>query len=104
MRHHEIIHLISVTFTEDELGNQIEELTEREIFANEHTVSKNDSIHDYRNDAMTGLRQLRSFEIYSFEYNGEERLRHGMVTFRIVRITPIGEKAIIVCEKVAADV
>lgn len=99
LRHKEVIYLISVTITYDEIGNPIETITERKVYANERAVGST----DFYNAAVTGLRPSRVFEIYSFEYKGEERLKHNGVTYRIIQAPGKGEKVYLTCEKVAAD-
>lgn len=99
MRHNQVIYLQSVTIVEDEIGNQVETVTERMIFANELAVSS----QEFYNAAVTGLRPTRRFEIYSFEYNNEDRLKCDGVVYRIIRVEKRGEKTRITCERVAAD-
>ncbi|OUM85691.1 MAG: hypothetical protein BAA01_09490 [Bacillus thermozeamaize] len=99
MRHDQVIYLLSVTVEEDEIGNQIETITERMVFANELAVTS----EEFYNAAATGLRPAKRFEVYSFEYQGEDRLRHDSVVYRIIRAETRGEKTRITCEKVVAD-
>ena len=99
MRHNQVIKLISITITEDAIGNQIETPTEREIFANEFSVSSG----EFYNAAVTGLRPAKMFEIYSWEYQGEERLKHDAITYRIIRTEAKGEKLRLTCERIIAD-
>lgn len=99
MRHNQVIYLISVTITEDEIGNQIETLTERKVYANEFSVSAS----EFYGAAQTGLRPEKVFEIKSFEYQQETKLRHNTAVYRIIRAETRGEKTRLTCEKVAAD-
>lgn len=99
MRHDQVIYLLSVTVEEDEIGNQIETVTERMVYANELAVSS----QEFYNAAATGLRPAKRFEVYSFEYQGEDRLKHDGVVYRIIRVETRGEKTRITCERVAAD-
>lgn len=99
MRHDQVIYLLSVTVEEDEIGNQVEIVTERMVFANELAVTS----EEFYNAATTGLRPTKRFEIYSFEYQGEDRLKHDGVVYRIIRVEKRGEKTRITCERVAAD-
>jgi len=99
MRYDQVIYLMSVTVTEDEIGNQIKTMTERMVFANELSVSS----QEFYNAAVTGLRPTKRFEIHSFEYQGEDRLKHDGVMYRIIRTEKRGEKTRITCERVAAD-
>lgn len=91
-----MVYLISVSIIEDELGNQQEIETERKIFANEMAVNQ----AEYYNAASGGLRPSKMFEVYSFEYQGEEKLRHNGTKYQIIRTETRGEKTRIICERV----
>lgn len=99
MRHNQIIKLISVKITDDDIGNQVETPSERQIFANQFYVSSS----EFYNAAVTGLKPEKMFEIYSWEYKGEGKLKHDGVTYRIIRTEARGDKARLTCEKVTAD-
>lgn len=99
MRHKEVIFFVSTTIVEDELGNQIEQEVERGVFANEMSINQT----EYYNAATSGLRPSKMFEVYSFEYDGEPKLKHNGKMYRIVRSETRGEKTRIVCEAVTAD-
>lgn len=99
MRHNQVIYLIDITTNEDEIGNQVEAATQRRVFANEFSISS----LEYYNAAATGLRPSKRFELYSFEYRGESKLKHEEVTYRILRTEGRGEKIHLICERVAAD-
>ena len=100
MRHNQVVSLISTTYIEDEIGNQIETSTEREVYANEMSVGSS----EYYNAALTGIRPEKRFEIYTFEYQSEEKLKHESIVYRIIRTEGKGEKTRLTCEKGAADV
>lgn len=97
MRHKDVIKLITTTFTTDSIGNQVATEKEKEVFANMFSVSAS----EYYNAALTGLRPSLMFEIYSFEYNGETRLKYEGKTYNIIRVTTAGEKTRLTCEEVA---
>lgn len=99
MRHNQVIYLLSTTIIEDGIGNQIPTTTERKVYANEFSVSSS----EYYNAAVTGLRPAKQFEIYSFEYQNEEQLKHDGANYRIIRTETRGEKTRLTCERVAAD-
>lgn len=99
MRHNDVIYLIKTQVVEDELGNQIPQETERLVYANQMAVTQS----EFYNAASTGLRPAKRFEIYSFEYQGEDRLKHDGMMYRIIRVETRGEKTRITCERVAAD-
>jgi hypothetical protein len=99
MRHKDVIYLIGVTISDDDLKNQIETPTERKVYANEYSVSSG----EFYNAAVTGLRPSKAFEIYSFEYKGESKFKHNNVTYKIIRTQGKGEKMVLIGERVAAD-
>lgn len=99
MRHNQVIELVAVTTTRDGIGNAVETFTETEIFANEFSVSSG----EYYNAAVAGLRPTKMFEVYTFEYAGQERLKHHGIVYRIIRTETRGEKTRLTCERVAAD-
>lgn len=94
-----VISLISATVSSDSIGNQVETLTEAEVFANEFSVSSG----EYYNAALNGLRPVKMFEIYSMEYAGQDKLKHDNIPYRIIRTETKGEKTRLTCEQVAAD-
>lgn len=96
MRYNSVIELIAVEVVEDEIGNQIEQEIERKVFANEMSIGQS----EYYNAASAGLRPSKMFEVYTFEYQGEEALRHNGIKYRIIRTETRGEKTRITCERV----
>ena len=99
MRHNQVIYLQSVTIVEDEIGNQKEVVTERLVFANELAVSDD----EFYSAGLSGLRPVKRFEVYSFEYQGEDRLRHESTVYRIIRAETRGEKTRLTCERMVGD-
>jgi len=100
LRYNQVIYLIKITaVTGDAIGNQIKTPVERKVYANEFSVGSG----EFYNAAAAGLRPSKMFEIYSFEYQGEEKLKHNTVTYRIIRTEGRGEKIRLSCERVAAD-
>jgi SPP1 family predicted phage head-tail adaptor len=99
MRHHDVIHLISVDTTYDEIGNPIEVETERMVYANQFEVSST----EFYEASAQGLKPEKQFEIYSFEYQGEDRLKHDGQIYRVIRSATRGEKTRITCQKVIGN-
>ncbi|SMO54999.1 phage head closure protein [Melghirimyces algeriensis] len=99
MRYNAVIHLVGTEIIEDEIGNQIEQETERQVFANEMSVGQ----AEYYNAAVSGLRPEKRFEVYTFEYANERQLKHNGIKYRIIRTETRGEKTRITCERVAGD-
>lgn len=99
MRHNQTIYLIATTIEPDSIRNQVEVPAERQVFANEFSVSSD----EFYNAARTGLKPSKLFEIYAFEYRGEGKLRHGSAIYKIIRTQGKGEKLRLSCERVGAD-
>lgn len=99
MRHNDVIYLISVQLTQDEWGNWIEEEEERMVFANEFSVSTK----EFYDASLAGLKPSKTWEIYSFEYNGETKLRHEEDVYKVMHTVKKGDKLRLVVERVAGD-
>lgn len=99
MRHNKIIKLPVVTITEDEYGNEVEEYTWEKVYANEYSVSSS----EFYNAAVNGLRPEKEFEIYSAEYDGQDKFMFEGQQYSIIRTQGQGEKIRLIGEKVTAD-
>jgi len=99
MRQDQAIYLLRSTISKDDIGNQISTLTERLVYAGELSVGSG----EHYNAAVAGLRPEKRFEIYTREYQGEEKLKHNNIMYRIIRTEGRGEKLRLSCERVAAD-
>lgn len=101
MRAREIIYLLSMAVTEDDIGNQVETPTECMVFAEELAVYSS----EFNNAAASGLRAEKMFEIYTGDYQDEARIKYQNTTYRIIR-TSLGktpDKTRLTCERVVAD-
>ena len=99
MRHNQIIKLITVTVTEDSIGNQVALTTERTVYANEFYVNQS----EFYNASVAGLKPEKQFELYSYEYQGEPKLKHDTDTYNIIRAEKRGDKIRLTCERIIAD-
>ena len=100
-RRNEVIALINMAVSSDEIRNQIETPMERTVFARELAVFSS----EFYRAAVVGLRAEKIFEVYTREYQGEDRLKHNSITYRIIRTSygKTSEDTRLTCEKVAAD-
>lgn len=90
----ELIELIMAEITEDELNQQIETLSYRQIFAEQKPIRSN----EFFNAGQKGIKPTAMFEVYSIEYHGEERLRYNGRVHRIYRTYPKLDKTELYCE------
>jgi len=100
-RFDKVLTLLAVETTQDDIGNPVETVTERTVFARELAVYNT----TYYNAAATGLRPERMFELWRREYQGEPRVKYEGITYRVIR-TALGdspERLVLTCERVSAD-
>lgn len=100
MRHNKVIHLGEKTTTIDDDLNQIETFVyDKLVYANEFSISSS----EYYNAAVNDLKPEKEFEIYNFEYDGEERFKFEDEEYEIIRTQGKGEKIRLIGEKVISN-
>ena len=67
----DVISLITVTTTENELGDTIEVSTERQVFADKQSIRQS----EFYQAAATGLRPELMFVVRTIDYNQESKLK-----------------------------
>lgn len=93
----DVISLITVTTTENELGDTIEVSTERQVFADKQSVRQS----EFYQAAATGLRPELMFVVRTIEYNGETKLKYNGKEYSIIRTyDKDGELTELVCQGV----
>ena len=93
----DVISLITVITTENELGDVIEETTERQVFADKQSIRQT----EFYQAAATGLRPELMFVVRSVDYSGEPKLKHGDKTYTIIRTyDKDGELIELICQGV----
>ena len=93
----DVISLITVTTTENELGDTIEVSTERQVFADKQSVRQS----EFYQAAATGLRPELMFAVRTIEYNGETKLKYNGKEYSIIRTyNKDGELTELVCQGV----
>jgi SPP1 family predicted phage head-tail adaptor len=96
------IKLISIGYTEDEIGNQVPTETATDVWAEETGVRQS----EFYNAAVAGLRPERTFVIWANEYDGQTKIEADGVKYKLIRAynNPSRSEMIeLVCERVAAD-
>jgi len=93
----DVIKLISVTTTENSLGDVIETPIEREVFADKQSIRQS----EFYQAAATGLRPELMFVIRTIEYNGETKLKYNGKEYTIIRTyDKDGELTELICQGV----
>ena len=94
MRHKEVVYLISSTQSQDDMGNVINEETERKVYANEFAVSSS----EFYSAGVSDLKPSKRFRLHTFEYYGEEILKHASTRYKVIRTSTIGDNTTLICE------
>jgi SPP1 family predicted phage head-tail adaptor len=77
----DVIDLISITNSENAIGDTIETETPRQVFANKKSIRQS----EFYQAAMTDLRPELMFEVRTIEYEGEPKLKYNGKTYNIIR-------------------
>ena len=96
------IKLISITVTDDDIGNQVETETTNEEWAEETGVRQS----EFYKAAIAGLRPERTIVVWANEYNGQTKIEADGVKYKLIRAYNNPSKSEIVelvCERVIAD-
>ena len=93
----DVISLITITTTENELGDTIEVPTERQVFADKQSIRQS----EFYQAAATGLRPELMFVGRSIDYYQEPKLKHGDKAYTIIRTyDKDGELTELICQGV----
>ncbi len=100
-RQTEVLYLIKPTITTDDIGAQVESLAERMVFGTEQSVYHN----TYYQAAQAGMKPSKMFEVYTVEYQSEDRLKHNDVIYRIIKAGPAKKpgRTQLTCERAEGD-
>jgi len=77
----EVINLISITITENDMGDIIDVETKRQVFADKKSVRQN----EFYQAAATGLRPEIMFVVRTIDYEQEPKLEFNSKTYNIIR-------------------
>lgn len=93
----EIIDLISITTTENDMGDPIETPSKLQVFADKQSIRQS----EFYQAQTTGLRPESMFVIRSIDYSGQPKLEYNSKTYAIIRTyEKDGELIELVCQGV----
>lgn len=93
----DVLELISVTTTQNEIGDNISNKEYKHIFGKRKSIKQS----EFYQAQATGLKPELKFEIYSFEYDEETHARYNNKEYKIIRTYEVSsEKLEIVLEGV----
>lgn len=87
MRYDNLITLHTVTYKDDSIGNQLEVLTNRDIFANKFTISRDEVL----NAAKVDLKPAVAFQVHTLDYLGESTFDYNGTRYEVYRTNDAGE-------------
>ena len=96
------IKLISITVTNDDIGNQVEEETATEVWAEETGIRQS----EFYAAAVAGLKPERTFVVWANEYSGQTKIEAEGIKYKLIRAynNPSKSEMIeLICEKVVVD-
>ena len=88
--------------TDDDIGNQVEEETATEVWAEETGIRQS----EFYAAAVAGLKPERTFVIWANEYDGQTKIEADGVKYKLIRAynNPAKSEMVeLVCERSAAD-
>lgn len=77
----DILELISITYSQNSIGDTIETKKYTEIFARRKSIKQS----EFYQAQATGLKPELAFEIYTFEYNNEKYVRYNNKEYKVLR-------------------
>lgn len=77
----DVIEFVTTTETVNEIGDAIETPNYRQVFANKKSVRQT----EFYQAAAKGLKPEIMFEVWTLEYQGEEKFRHNEKLYNIIR-------------------
>ena len=93
----DVVKLISINVTENDMGDIIETPVEREVFADKQSIRQS----EFYQAAATGLRPELMFVVRSIDYNGEQKLKYNSKEYTIIRTyDKDGELTELICQGV----
>ena len=77
----DIIKLISITQSTNDMGDVIDVETTRDVFVNRKSIGQKEFYEAMKN----GLKPEITFELRSMEYQDEEKLSHNGKAYKVIR-------------------
>jgi SPP1 family predicted phage head-tail adaptor len=96
----DVVTLITVTNSTNDIGNTIETSTTRQVFANKKSIRQS----EFYQAQATGLKPEIAFEIRSLDYNNESKLSYNNKTYIIIRTYQKNEDFMeLICEGIVGS-
>ena len=94
------LNLISLTYADDEIGNQIPIERKTNILCNVSSIGRS----EFYNAANSGLKPTIIFTIHKYEYNDETLVEFNNVKYKVIKTYSKGiEEIELTCERVIGN-
>ena len=87
MSFNDVITLINVTLTLDDINQEIEEITENVVFADRKSIAQNEFVQAGRD----GIRSAFRFDINTLDYNNETKISYNNEIYHVYRVYEKGD-------------
>ena len=92
----DVINLISITHSENSMGDIISTPVEKEVFANKKSIRQS----EFYQAQASGLKPELMFEIREIDYNDEQKLKYNDKDYNIIRThSKNGEIIELICNR-----
>lgn len=88
------IYLIRETSITNDMGDVIKDTNERFVFANKKSIRQS----EFYQAQTSGLKPELTFEIYSFEYDDEPKIKYKGKDYKVIRTFENGDILELICE------
>ena len=95
----EVLTLINVSYTTDEIGNDRESTVETDVFCEVTSASR----AEFFSAAQAGLRPEYKFKIWAHEYGGQTKVRYDGREFEIYRTFKLHDTIELYAKEVTAN-
>jgi SPP1 family predicted phage head-tail adaptor len=101
MRWGDVIKLISIAYSDNGMGDTVETLTERQVFANKTSIKRTEFYQAH----AAGLKPETVFEVRLIDYEGEKKLSHEGEEYNVIReYSKDGEIVELICNRTVSDI
>ena len=91
MQYTEILYLIKLTETKDNIGNITFDETETRVYAKKNKVGSK----EFYNAVAVGITPTAELQIRSSNYHDEEEVKYNNVRYSIIRAVPVSKSDIV---------
>ena len=95
----DVLTLICVSYTTDEIGNDRESIAETDVFCEVTSASR----AEFFSAAQAGLRPEYKFKIWAHEYDGQTKVRYDGREFEIYRTFKLHDTIELYAKEVTAN-